>query len=185
MKPIDLLEEVKARFPMLLHSEDAKLKALLRKAIGVYQDLAGFMAKTRIQSGQAPNGVFPLPERFSTRVSVMDASDSFIVSEVWGKELELKLSGGERYPFTLVYLENLRDADLNEISLPDNSITLISDYLELLIASPNSERLRRVAIAGKLDTSDIPTETDLAQRRVEMEDRIKTSQAMLPSFSFM
>ncbi len=183
MTPIELLEQVKARFPVLLHKEETALMALLTKAVGVYQELAGFMAKARFSEADVVDGVVALPERFSTRVSVKDKTGTFIPSEPWDGNLELTLYGHEQYPLVLTYLENLRDADFNLINLPDNSVVLIGDYLELLIMSPNNERLRRVAIAGKLDTSDIATEADIAQRKSETEEKIKTSQAMLEMVS--
>lgn len=185
MTPLELLDDVKARFPVLLHREEPALLALLKKAVGAYQELAGFMGKVRIEESDVIDNKCKVPERFSTRVAVKDARGSFVTSEVWGDELELGLAGGEPFPLTLIYLENLRDADFNSVALPDNSITLIGDYLENLIASPNAERQRRVAIAGKLDTTDIPTEADLATRRSELEEKIKASQAMLPMMSFL
>lgn len=185
MTPIELLNDVKARFPVLLHREDEALNALLKKAVGTYQELAGFMAKVRIEEGDVIAGKCTVPERFSTRVMVKDAHGSFVASDVWADELELSLAGGERFPLTLIYLENLRDANFESVTLPDNSVSLIGDYLENLIASPNAERQRRVAIAGKLDTTDIPTEADLATRRTELEEKIKASQAMLPMMSFL
>ncbi|EJL6927797.1 hypothetical protein NMT03_003882 [Vibrio alginolyticus] len=179
-KPAELLESVVERFPMLLHNEPAALNALLKKAIGKYQDLAGFMAKARIDELDAKGGTYSLPERFMTRVTIKDKAGRYVSADVWGNQLELDLSGSEEFPLTLLYLENLRDADYTTIELPASSVTLISDYLELLIMSPNSDRLRRVSVAGKLDASDIPTEADLAARRTELEEKIKSSQAMIP-----
>lgn len=178
--PAKLLESVKARFPMLLHSEPVALNALLEKAIGTYQDLAGFMAKARITEVDVIGGECALPDRFLTRVSLKDTDGRYVCSEVWGQVLEIGEVDASQFPLTLLYLENLRDADLATITLPANSVTLIADYLELLIMSPNADRMRRVAVAGKLDASDIPTETDLATRRTELEDKIKSSQAMIP-----
>lgn len=179
-KPAQLLESVIARFPMLIHNEPKKLNALLNKAIGKYQDLAGFIAKARIQDVDLKDGKFTLPERFLTTVALKDADGRYISSEAWSDQLELELFGGERYPFTLLYLENLRDADYSQITLPAGSVSLISDYLELLIMSPNSDRLRRLSVAGKMDASDIPTEADLSTRRTELEEKIRASQAMIP-----
>jgi hypothetical protein len=168
---------------MLLHSEPTALNALLEKAIGKYQDLAGFMAKARITEADVIGGTYPLPERFLTRVALKDTDGRYVCSEVWGQSLEIGEVDASQFPLTLMYLENLRDADINTITLPANSVTLIADYLELLILSPNSDRIRRVSVAGKLDASDIPTEADIAARRTELEDKIKSSQAIIPMFT--
>lgn len=183
MTPNELLESVKARFPILLHSDEDALQALLSKAIGAYQDLAGFMARTRIKETDLVDGAFPIPVRFLNRVAVKDAQGTYVTSQVWGNEMELGTSDNTPYPLTLIYLENLRDSDYDSVTLPSNSIGLISDYLELLIASPNADRMRRIAVAGKYDASDIPTETDLAARRTELELKISSSQAMMPVLS--
>lgn len=179
-KPAQLLESVIARFPMLIHNEPDKLNALLNKAIGKYQDLAGFIAKVKIEESDITDRSLTLPDRFLTTVSLKDKAGRYVSSDAWNGTLELDLYGDEQYPFTLVYLENLRDADYESISIPAGAVTLISDYLELLIMSPNSDRMRRVFVAGKMDASDIPTEADLATRRSELEQKIRESQAMIP-----
>ncbi len=184
MTPNQLLEEVKGRFTMLLHDEEASLAVLLKQAVGKYQDLAGFMSKARItETDLISTGSAALPERFQTRIAVKDANGRYVKSESWNGELELSLTGGEAYPLTLMYFENVREADFDTYILPPASIALIADYLELLIASPNAIRQRRIAIAGKLDTSDIPTEESLAARKAELEERIKGSRAILPTIS--
>lgn len=183
MTPVQLLQEVKGRFAVLLHDESDKLDTLLKQAVTKYQDLAGFMTKARITADNVSNGEATLPERFQTRVIVKDAKGRYVRSEVWGNKIELTLSGSEEYPLSLMYLESVRDADFSTFELPAASVSMIADYLELLISSPNAERLRRIAIAGKLDASDIPTEESLATRRAELEERMKNSRAILPPVS--
>lgn len=179
-KPAQILESVVSRFPMLLHSEPDKLNALLVKAIGKYQDLAGFMGKCRFTETDIQDGAAALPEYFLTNIVLKDANGRYVCSEAWGDSLEIELTGYERFPLTFQYLENLRDADYDKIDIPADAINLLSDYLELLIMSPNSDRLRRVVVAGKLDASDIPTESELATRRTELEEKIRAAKAMIP-----
>ncbi len=183
MTPNELLEEVTGRFTMLLHDEPKSLAVLLKQAVGKYQDLAGFMSKVRIAQTDIVDGLTALPERFQTRIALKDAAGRFVPCDAWSGELEVKLSGAETYPLTLMYFENVRSADFDLYQLPPASVALIADYLELLIASPNAIRQRRIAIAGKLDTSDIPTEESLAARKAELEERIKGSRAILPTIS--
>ncbi|MBE3985662.1 hypothetical protein HJ136_21360 [Vibrio parahaemolyticus] len=75
------------------------------------------------------------------------------------------------------------NADLNTYQLPPNSISVLGDYLQLLIQIPNAERERRVATSGKLDTSDIPAEADLAARKTELESQMRLNRAVVPPVS--
>ena len=187
MTPNELLQTVKTRFSILLHDDEAALNAEIKKAIGTYQDLAGFMAKLRINDSPElrRSNEIELPERFASRLVLKDAAGRFVSCEVWGNKLELGLNGHEQFPLKLLYLENLLDVDFNSYQLPVNSISLIADYLYLLICKPNSERLRKMFISGKLDVSDIPLEADINTRITELEQRIKDSRAIMPSISLM
>lgn len=187
MTPNQLLNEVKARFHILLYDKEAALQASLREAIGKYQDLAGFMAKVRIQDSPElrETNEADLPERFASRIVLKDAGGRFVRSDVWGSKLEIALNGEERFPLTLMYLENLLDVDFETYQLPVNATSLIADYLYLIICKPNSESLRRISMTGKFDTSDMPLEADLATRITELELKIKASRAIMPTISLM
>ena len=96
MTPIELLEDVKARFPILLHDDEKALLSLLRKALAKYQEVAGFTTKTRIQQRDlADSNQFELPSDFAARLVVKDDRGRYVRSEVWGNVLELKLTGAE------------------------------------------------------------------------------------------
>ncbi|WP_413113441.1 hypothetical protein [Thaumasiovibrio sp. DFM-14] len=182
MTPVELLEQVKQRFHTLLHDDEQALKGLLRQALTLYQDKAGVIRRYRYQEGGviAP---FSLPSDFMSRISVTDSTGKFIPATLFDDELDMSLTGREVYPLILTYMVALGSVDLDEYLLPRTAIGHISDYLEILIKIPNSERMRRVATAGKLDTSDIPTEAELYQRKQELEDRIKDAKAMIPLIS--
>lgn len=135
MTPIELLEDVKARFPILLHDDE---KAL-RKALAKYQEIAGFTTKTRIhQSDLADNNQFELPSDFAARLVVKDDRGRYVRSEVWGNVLELKLTGAETFPLTLMYMKNVLNEPFDSFQLPTPCISLLGDYLELLITIPNA-----------------------------------------------
>ena len=51
MTPLELLEEVKGRFVVLYHNNDAALRRLLQQALGKYQDKAGVLLQTRYPAG--------------------------------------------------------------------------------------------------------------------------------------
>lgn len=62
MTPIELLTEVKARFPILLHDDETALNSLLKQAIAKYQELAGFTEKVRFSEADLnENGAVNTP----------------------------------------------------------------------------------------------------------------------------
>ncbi|EID7761406.1 hypothetical protein J8B38_16445 [Vibrio parahaemolyticus] len=186
MTPIELLEDVKARFPILLHDDEKALLSLLRKALAKYQEIAGFTTKTRIhQSDLADNNQFELPSDFAARLVVKDDRGRYVRSEVWGNVLELKLTGVETFPLTLMYMQNVLNEPFDSFQLPTPCISLLGDYLELLITIPNAERQRRIAIAGKLDVTDIAAEPDLAARKAEIENSMRANRAIVPPVSLL
>lgn len=184
MTPADLLEQVKGRFHTLMHDEPQALNALLRKALITYQDLAGVLKRHRYLQ---PEKTYPLPENFLARVGVMDAHSQYVSSTVWvdDNELELKLSGRESFPLVMTYVASLATVDLETYQLPDTAVGIISDYLEALIAIPNTERIRRVSAAGKIDVSDLPMQSELLDRKAAIEENMKASRAILTPFSVM
>ena len=179
MTPIELLDDVKSRFSILLYDDEKALVSQLKKALIFYQDKAGFIS--RYQYSQL-GGSVELPTDFLARIAVKDSRNQFVSSVPWVNEklLELTLSGDELTPLTLIYMINVSRVDLDTWQIPDTAYGLLADYLELLITIPNSERLRRVSAAGKFDTSDIPMNSDLAIRKTELEIAITSSRAIIP-----
>lgn len=188
MTAIELLDEVKLRFHSLLHSEEAALNALLKSALGAYQDRAGVVKKAHIaelDKGDERTFTFAMPPSFLARVACKDSHGNFINvdSNFDDKTIEIAISERPKLPLTLHYFVNLREIDLNKYVLPPSIVGLIMDYLEVLISIPNASRSRRVAIAGNLDVSDIPAEAELYQRRIEIETRMNSSRAAIPMIS--
>lgn len=102
---------------------------------------------------------------------------------MWADKLEFRLNENIVYPISVSYLQNVFSADMATFQLPIPSISLLSDYLELLIRIPNSERERRIATAGKIDTTDIATEADLSARKTEVESQMRLNRAIVPPIS--
>lgn len=57
---------------------------------------------------------------------------------------------------------------------------MIQDYLEVLIAIPNDERVSRVQEAGKLDISRVPGPSDREAQLVALREAMKSQRAIMP-----
>lgn len=184
MTPNELLAEVKQRFSILLMDRDEQFQSILKQALSKYQELAGFNTKCRIyRTDIDTNNAIKIPHLFGARLGCRDANGKFVLSDHWLDILEFRINGDTAFPLTLMYMEDVLNADFDDYTLPPNSISVLSDYLQLLIQIPNAERERRVATSGKLDTSDIPTEADLASRKIELETQMRLNRAAVPPMS--
>ncbi|KKB02688.1 hypothetical protein [Pantoea anthophila] len=181
MTPVELLEAVKARFTTLLVDEEALLTSLLRQALGVYQDRAGVPGRKRIE--KTGGASLPFPSDYLSLVNVNDFNGALVYAHPYDSTIELELTGREKWPFTLLYFRNIRDCDYEQTQLPADITGLLEDYLEVLIAIPNVERLRRLHIAGKFDASFLPDEATLHQRKTDLEMQISASRAIIPAMS--
>lgn len=187
MTPVQLLDNVKARFYALLHNESEVLSQLLKTALGAYQDRAGVSERIKIKAVDKDNEQevsFLVPDDFLARVIVKDKTGNY-VSANYDRRAKRMIVDSKRYylPLTFDYLVNLREVDLDNYELQPEIVGLIQDYLEILISIPNSERQRRVAISGNLDVSDIPSESDLFTRKTALEERMSSARCALPMIS--
>ncbi|MEG0870316.1 MAG: hypothetical protein RR308_01105 [Hafnia sp.] len=183
MTPVELLEGVKKRFQPLLADDETLLKTQLRQALTTYQDKAGVIGRVRL-SKQDGVSLKP-PEDYLALIHVTDSRGGLVYSDSFPDSIDLDLNGDERYPLTMSYLLNLRDRDYEKWVIPADIIGMLEDYLEALIAIKNTERLRIVAIAGKLDTSGYADEITLQQRKQELELQMSANRAIIPGATIL
>ncbi|WP_147200784.1 hypothetical protein [Pantoea sp. CCBC3-3-1] len=167
MTPLALLESVKLRFNPLLHDDDTKLQALLTEALTAYQDRSGYVKRTRLQQTDSLSVTFP--DDYLELVAVTDATGDWMYSDIIDGKIEIERCAGMRWPLTMEYLLKLSALDLTSGTVPAPLVGILQNYLEALIAIPNTDRLRRVSIASKLDVSNLPDQTTLYQRKVDLE----------------
>ncbi|HFU2857324.1 TPA: hypothetical protein ACGQ50_000864 [Enterobacter cloacae] len=182
MTPKELLEAVKKRFKPLLVTEDEVLEQFLIKTLTTYQDRAGFQRRVRLTPG---DGIaIPFPNDYLELVHVSDNRGCHVIAEVLESNIELNLFGDEVYPFTFTYLVNLRDQPLNSYTIPRQILGYLDDYLYHLIDTQNTERLRRVSVAGKLDVSTLPDEQTMYQRKIDLETAMSQNRAIFTGATF-
>lgn len=177
MIPIKLLEIVKGRFTPLLVQEEPVLHNLLVKALTTYQDKAGYVKRVRLTKANGTD--IPFPDDYLELIHISDARGSHVDTEVYDDLIEIHPGFRNSYPFTMSYLVNLRDMNIEKDKLPASIVGYLDDYLYHLINMQNSSRLRRVSIAGKLDASDIPDEQTLYQRKIELETAMSQNRAII------
>lgn len=103
MTPLELLEEVKGRFVVLYHNNDAALRRLLRQSLGKYQDKAGVLLQTRYPAGTTEA---ELPELYLTIAECQDEMLRHVPVFVDDAEGKLVFSPeAASGPLTLYWLE--------------------------------------------------------------------------------
>jgi hypothetical protein len=186
MKPTELLEEVKLRFTTLLHNEPPRLEALLRQALGVYQEKAGCVRKVKIRSLTIDvdgESTFAMPNDFLAMQVLKDARSGLVRHDVNTSEKTITLhyrDRGAKLPLDMHYFVNLRRVPLNEYELPEDIVSLVQDYLEALIRIPNTARERLVLIAGNMDPTVLPSDSELIERKEALELEMQSNRVITP-----
>jgi hypothetical protein len=179
MTPSELLEEAKARFIVLYHSDETDLERLLRLALGKFQDKAGSVSTVKLD--EDGGGIAPLPSDFLSISMAVDKRsvyhDCHVEHDVDGDLLVVDVDDETEYPVTVRYFQNLRDWPLGE-ELPNGIIGLVLDYLVALIDIPNTERERGVAM-NTGQQMELPSKQELQERVNTIELIMEESQAIV------
>lgn len=179
MTPQELLDEVKGRFVVLYHDNDAALQRLLRQALGKYQDRAGVLMETRYPAGTLETD---LPDFFLGVAACQDEACRFVPVTVDEESQKLRFQPGTANAgeLTLHWLARLRDWPLDK-PLPHGCTGLVGDYLEALIDIPNTARTRDAYHAIDGPVADLPSLQELKSRLAELELSMEENRAILPS----
>lgn len=190
MTPAELLIEVKYRFTVLLHDDDARLAALLRQALGQYQEKAGCVDRLKIKELTDHDGqpAFALPPEFLAIQQLKDATGNFVRHEVNKADKIVALHTRDRnapLPLEMRYFVNLRNVDVNTFQLPDHILSLLMDYLEALIRIPNTARERNVLVAGGMDPSHLASDSELIERKEQLELEMQSNRVITPMITII
>lgn len=176
MTPSALLDLVKTQF-QVIYLDSVKLTNLLRQALGTYQDKAGLVRKVQF-GDDATEAV--TPDDLLEVIGAADAegrwheyrmgAESITVVEQTGKSVK---------PYIVSYFVNLRDMDIDTDELPPETVGPLRDYLEALIAIPNTARARQIATATGIQ-AEYPSDDELRGRKEDLELAMEDSQAIIP-----
>lgn len=178
MTPLELLEEVKGRFVVLYHQDDAALRRLLKQALGKYQDKAGVILQSCYPAGTTEAD---FPDLYLTVAGCQDETGRFIpvfVDDV-NKRLLFDVSD-TKAKIRLYWLAKLRDWP-DDRELPYGCVGLVSDYLEALIDIPNTQRTRDAWHDIQGPTQDLPSIQELKVRLAELELQMEECRSIVPA----
>lgn len=177
MTPNELLDLVKSQF-QVLYIESGKLTNLLKQALGTYQDKAGVIRK--LQFGDADTEA-AIPGDLLDVICMADAEGRWHEYRTDGETTITVIEQTRKSvkPYTASYFANLRDMDIENDDLPQQTIGLLRDYLEALIAIPNTARARQIATATGLQ-AEYPSDEELVTRKENLELAMEDEQAIIP-----
>lgn len=177
MTPLELLEDVKARFVVLYHNDDAALQRLLRQALGKYQDKAGVLLQSSIPAGTKEAD---FPDLYLTVTGCHDEMHRHVPVKVDDVARKLLFyPEDDSGPLTLYWLARLRDWPVNR-QLPYGCVGLVGDYLEALIDIPNTSRTRDAYHGMDGPIPDLPSLQEMRARLTELEQQMEECRAILP-----
>lgn len=182
MNKIELIEEVKGRFSMLLHKEQDKLEALLKGALRTYQEKAGVIQTALISADQITEGMASVPADFGRLVKVEDLHGRWINTMLNNAGTHLVLNETHGAPYEVTYFIDLV-AIPNDQALPVTCIGTVMDLFELQVKIKNTERLYQARQQQGLESNDLTPIADLEQQKTSLIESIGTRQGFIPPIS--
>lgn len=182
MTPREVLEEVKSRFIVLYHKDENDLKRLLRRSLLKFQDKAGAIKELWVE-----DDCILCPDNMKAPAACCDSERRFI-SYRWDtteKTIELNINKRHKAPYCLFYFLDLQHWNF-DTDLPHDVTSLVSDYLEALIALPNSIRQREAYLLTDMASAaqELPTVSELKQSIADLETSMEEHKAIVPPHSY-
>jgi len=178
MTPNEVLNDAKSQFPILYYKDPLKLEALLKRALGVYQDKAGMIKKVTT-TGTATS--ISIPDDMLSVIFANDKNSRYHEVIEGETNLSIEEDTDSEGPYTFYYFVNLRDFDLDE-DLPSGIAGTLIDYVAALIDIPNTERARAVALATGRQI-ELPSNDEMNNRKAIVEAYMEDNKAMVPMLS--
>lgn len=182
MTPKQVLEEAQSRFMVLYHDDPAALERLLRQALAKMQEKAGVLAEMWTE-----DTAFPTPQHMSSIASCCDAQRRYVPFrfDVEHGSVTLLPHPKNTAPFCLIYFLNLRDWEEDK-DLPGQCTSLLTDYLEALIAVPNTQRQKETYLVTGMQSAaqELPQISELKMRCAEIEQAMEDNKAIVPPASY-
>lgn len=186
MTPLELLEDVKARFPLLLVQDQGQLQRLLRLALQAYQEKAGHIVTMRVTQADLPldTPIVKPPAGALAPIWGEDARGSAVfmreIQTADGVEWLLELTPCHIQPYTLRYFYDFVGMTYDKDAMPRGTTGLIGDYLYALIDIVNTQRQRQVNQASEIPYDHLRGDAELHQAKTEVELAIQEQAAIIP-----
>ncbi|GAB1077446.1 MULTISPECIES: hypothetical protein [Shewanella] len=185
MKISELVESVTSRFTLLLTGQDA-IRSYLAQSLTAYRDMAGCIKTIPVLEAPA-GGLMTAPTAFLAHAMCKDANQDFVPVSVYDTDdggHSIHVPAGAVYPLDYSYFVDLAYyADKPESHIPNRVTGLIADYLEVLIAMDNDDRIARVETSGKMDASRLPTRQDRINQQQLLETSMRANREIVPMAS--
>lgn len=186
MTPLELLDDVKARFPLLLVQDQGQLVRLLRLSLQAYQEKAGHIVTLRVAHSELPLDAPALspPAGALAPIGGEDARGSAVfvqeTTSASGPEWLLELTPCHIPPYVVRYFFDFVGMRYDLAPLPRGTTGLIGEYLYALIDIVNTQRQRQVNQASEIPYDHLRSDAELHQAKTEVELAIQEQAAIIP-----
>lgn len=185
MKISDLVNSVTSRFSLLL-TQKPTIQSYLVQALTAYRDLAGCI-RTKLILEAPAGGMMDAPTAFLAHAMCKDRDQDYVPVSVFDTDEgghTIHIPSDAAYPLEYSYFVDLTYyADKPESHIPNRITGMIADYLEVLIAMDNDDRLARVETSGKMDASRLPTRQDRINQQQLLETSMRANREIVPMAS--
>ncbi|WP_163836770.1 hypothetical protein [Spartinivicinus ruber] len=173
MTPLDLLNDIKAEFSLLLLDDETTFLALLKRSLRTYHDNIGFQKARVLTAKQLADG-FEVPDDYQSLLTAFDDKQQPASIILHGNTLINEEGKPPSGHVTVIYFSDFTRWDLATDHFPANTKTsFIHSHLHSLISLANNERLRGMHQAAELPADHLPIEADIRGQLTELEAIMK------------